>query len=94
MSKFKPTMKQVEQNMLCAVEILDKRPTKAILLNLKGPTREENEIALESLLSRGLLFEDSGRYYLAVTGLNEVMQITGGLRLDSGSNKSDRVNRN
>ena len=86
------TFESVLDNMLCAVEMSDSSPTKEQLLRLGGPTYRENVRALDLLVKEGSIFEEEGHYYLSPSGLNRFLELTGGIRLESGS--SERGKRN
>jgi len=87
------TFRNVLDNMLCAVEMDDPKPTKRQLLGLAGPTKEQNERALEQLKRTGAIFEEEGHYYIAPSGLNRFLELTGGIRLPSGPEGNARIER-
>ena len=86
-------LKAAIDNMLCAVEMEDPKPTRQQLLSLRGPTREENEEAFRHLVGSGSIFEEDGRYYIAPEGLERFLEITGGMRLVSGPDGLQRYRR-
>lgn len=94
MTNYEYTLQRVVDNMLCAIEMFDPKPTKGRLLGLKGPTRGENTEALELLLNTGQIFEEGGYYYISQKGLERFLDITEGVRLSSGSEGEERIRRN